>query len=74
MVVGVFWQPLLHGSLPRIPSLARAEEVTFVGTREGRPYCPIPYTWPSVRTMMSPSEMAGVPMITSFISFFTSSW
>ena len=35
-----------------------------------RYFCPIPYTWPSVRTTRTPSEIAGVDMITSFISFF----
>lgn len=51
MVVGVFWQPLNHGALPDVPTIARGDEVTFVGTRDGRPYClrAIPYIRPDVR-------------------------
>lgn len=39
--------------------------------RAGRP---MPYTCDSVRITITPSEMAGVLMITSFIRFFASSW
>ena len=39
MVVGVFWQPLNHGGLPDVPAIARGDEVTFVGARDGTPYC-----------------------------------
>jgi hypothetical protein len=35
-------------------------------------YCPTPYRWPIVLTTMSPSEIAGVAMITSFMSFLAS--
>ena len=34
-----------------------------------RPYWPMPYRWPIVRRTMRPSEIAGVAMITSFMSF-----
>ena len=45
LVVGVFWQPLNQGTLPQVPAMAQGDEVTFVGTRGGTPYCvrAIPY-------------------------------
>ena len=39
VVVGIFWQPFGQSALPGIPDAARFSDITFVGARDGTPYC-----------------------------------
>ena len=52
------------------PRLHYARAVDSSGADTVAAYWPMPNTWPSVRTTIKPSEIAGVAMITSFMSFF----
>lgn len=61
MVVGVLWQPLGHGTLPDVPASAGSEEVTFVGARDGTPYClrVIPYNVGLARALLGRTSLTG---------------
>jgi hypothetical protein len=61
MVVGVFWQPPDHAAVPGVPSGIRMREVTFVGERDGTPYCirAVPYTERGARVMLRYSGDVG---------------
>jgi hypothetical protein len=48
---------------------ARCAQPALSERSESKGYCPTPYRWPIVLSTMRPSEMAGVAMIASFMSF-----
>ena len=72
IVAGLLFMPVFHRVLHRFPPGRAGSNNAAPGPAEPDATWSLPdaVEWPSVRTTMSPSEMAGVAMITSFMSFF----